>query len=78
MFMTWKERSRSSKKMYVPIDRVIQEIKKTSSNLLPERAKSEKKLTSLKFDVDLRRNKVQPANRVVQRSPMELWTRKLE
>lgn len=64
--------------MYVPIDRVIQDFKKTGLTLLPKRVKSEKKLTSLKFDVDLRRNKVQTANRVVQRSPMELLTRKLE
>ena len=45
---------------------------------MPERSQSEKKIPSVTFDLDSRRNKILAANRVKGKSPMELLTRKLQ
>lgn len=56
---------------------IIAEIKRTSQEFI-SRAHSEKRILPPKYDVDLRKNKVHTATRVVHQTPKELLTRKLE
>lgn len=64
--------------MYVPADKLLLEVMKNNPKETPQRIYSEKKLTPINFDLDLRRNKVQTAARIKGNSPMELLTRKLQ
>ena len=75
MFKTCKERGHSSTKMLRPVDKLM---------LLPREAEerewnsSHKKISALKYALDLDRNQLRTATRVKGPSPMELLTQKLQ
>ena len=50
MFRTWQERAQSCKKMYIPTDKIIQEVLHTDYRGFPEHSRSEKKIPP-RFDL---------------------------
>jgi hypothetical protein len=78
MFLTGRERSYSSKKVYVPADKMLLEMMRTRGKEGAVREWSERKIGPFNFDLESRRTQVQTATRPKDPSPMELLSRKLQ